>query len=347
MTIDSYKGESLQKKIVRIQTHLAVKRYLDGKAPGLFADGIHVFLASREGGDIGVLKWLGVSPRTMLGVDRNEEAIKNCAEKWATILCAPAGSPWGPGLIHAADIADVVREVTTALGGTSGGPRIAHAFLDFCCHIDKSTIDSMTSVWRSLPRGSVLTVAILKGREKIQANHRVVVAPVCDRKRRRGEAKVLGRRGAVGAATVLLAKMIRGEVQWDARTVELTIQSMPGLAPSNRGIDVSRMGLINLALTIVESGVVPVCLSAYEYQSTTNASRGVPMLVASFAKLGRGEPIPKMKWTRMTEAFAIDMRSSILRQSSSTDAALLLNVEPSTASAWKAHVTRGTYKAAS
>lgn len=89
----------------------------------------------------------------------------------------------------------------------------------------------------------------------------------------------------------------------------------------------------------------PFPLLTFEYQSRTDGSNGVPMLIMSWGRrrVGQDRAIPDPIRVHTSQRIAMAWRSSVLIEKSITDAALLLNVPAATAIAWKAHATRGTY----
>jgi hypothetical protein len=350
---DTYKGESLQKKAARFETHRANQEWLDRHYPDCFDRGLHVFLASREGGDIGVLKQLGAPLRNLVGIDRDLDAIKACAAKW----CRGDGSE-EPELVHAEDAGNQLAWIRNCLekakglpapndcgdaecwierwGRESGYPYITSVFWDFCAHLDKSTIDMFTDTWRRLSYGSVLSVAVLKGREKQQSTHRALQAPLANRKRRRSW------RSIHPPSYSVMAEMMSGAREWDVSGVLEMIEQETG--------DINRTGarwlLMQQALWLVDDKSEPAPILVLEYQSSTTTSHGVPMLICSFAKtrlsLGR-RPAPPPKIVRLNNGDALAWRNQVLQNVDVDAAADLLNVPRLTAVAWKAHATRGTY----
>lgn len=232
MNEDTYKGESLQKKHARYITHETAKCWMETFYPGSFIKGMHVFLASREGGDIGALRSLGVPFDNMLGADRDLGAIKACGKKWG--LIDTSGDGGEAHLVHCEDVSTELSWIANCLGRVkgweeaqdceepggcwlgrwakrSGYPHVASCFLDFCGHIDKSTVDSCTSAWRSLSWGSVMSVAFLKGREKTQKEYSVHLRPKGNRLARRAL------KSTTGVGALMVTDMLRGARAWDMR----------------------------------------------------------------------------------------------------------------------------------
>ena len=124
---DTYKGESLQKKVARLLTHEIAKISLNAMAPGAWEGGLHAFLASREGSEYGVLDYLGVPSRNLVGLERDEEAVRLCSEKWAMIehegqlvQCDDAGRElrWIAAILQRAQSSEGPVEVPLADGRT-------------------------------------------------------------------------------------------------------------------------------------------------------------------------------------------------------------------------------------
>lgn len=375
MSEDTYKGESLQKKIARLIVHDCAATWMRSRYGSAWVRGLHVFLASREGGDVGALRWTGVPYDNMVGLDRNEAAIRACADKWHAIA-GGSEEPTSPHFVFC-DNADceigninvclrrykspgfLSKEVGTgrpidvcpekqATGSCwierwadrSGHPFIVSAFLDFCSHLDRETVNASAYVCGHLSFGSVISVAVLKGREKRQLASRSFTPPKFNRRARRVQQKTWEpwRRD--------LRSMMAGTLEWNLGEL------VRGVQESDRTADaaLARVAVLQAALEMSdqyhERFLQPI--SIVEYQSRTNYSNGVPMLIASFAIRKRfRDEADAMKhepalW-KLSNAVALEERNKLLRDLSSEGASLALNVEPKTATAWKAHATRGTY----
>jgi len=378
MSEDTYKGESLQKKHARYLTHLLAQAWTnESKYRGNFERGMHAFLLSREGGDIGVLRSLGVPFDNMVGLDRSEDAIHSCVEKWGWaktadsegttphfVLCNDADVEFAgicACLDSHKDPTFVRREMSTGRivdpnnpGGCpeeaatgscwtkrwasrSGFPYISSAFWDFCGHLDKLTIQAIADTWARLSIGSVFSVAVLKGREKRQTTHRSVIAPFANRKMRRAQRAILGEGNAI------LSSMMRGATPWNVAEVIAAFEAEHGRKPA-----LARWRLVRDVLVMADlfHTSVPEPISIIEYQSRTKKSGGVPMLIVSFAKRWRKDAADVF-WEpiriRLSDRVSLKWRNAILAERTNEDAALILNVPRATASAWKAHATRGTY----
>ncbi len=72
-----YGGESVGKKLARYSFWDRTKRWLGDR----FFTEQHLVLASRDGGDVAVLKGLGVTPQNIVAVDTDKEAVDDCRRK--------------------------------------------------------------------------------------------------------------------------------------------------------------------------------------------------------------------------------------------------------------------------
>ena len=107
----------------------------------------HVFTASRFGGDIEVLLKKGVPPDNVWAVDTDQEAVRDLI---------PLKKQRGFRLFPR-NITQVVQQ----------NPSVQSVYLDLCGHLKgRDTRMSITETVRSLPRGSVLSVTLLRGREQ-------------------------------------------------------------------------------------------------------------------------------------------------------------------------------------
>lgn len=348
-----YRGDTLQKKIARYATHDAARCWMDYHYPEAWKKGLHVFLASREGGDASVLSAMGVPFHNMVAIDRDLAAITECNRKWPEIhavYCEDASVEFGwiRGLLHAWKTGEKVIRVA---GGAarprrvskddwvikwaeqSRHPYIASAFWDFCGHIDRETMTACSETWARMSVGSVFSVAVLKGREKEQAETKIMVAPPFNR---------ASRRSWKDDHRATVANMIAGRTRWD--TAELLRMSAEKLGSNPACV---RWHLIKTILELVGyPDTVPEPVFLCEYRSKTKESNGSPMLIVSFAKRWvknayESNHAPVM--LSLNDELTLKSRDIILQDHTAEDAARLLNVPVRTAVAWKAHHTRGTY----
>lgn len=101
-------------------------------------------LASREAGDISVLKAMGIDPRNIVAVDTDRDAVMAARERHPDVEVRN---------IDAMSAAERQKQPLTA------------AYLDFCGPISTATMEIVASVSRRIEPRGVLGVNVLKGRE--------------------------------------------------------------------------------------------------------------------------------------------------------------------------------------
>lgn len=138
---DTYKGESLGKKMARLLFWMSVRHYLKDR---FYKEKILV-LASREGGDISVLLGIDVDPRMIVPVELDASAARACQERWPQVRVLNANA------------LDISLPRTRAL---------CAAFYDFCSPLDSKQAESLVSIARDMRSGSVLGFAGMRGRER-------------------------------------------------------------------------------------------------------------------------------------------------------------------------------------
>ena len=153
MTRDTYKGESPAKKLVRAMYWWRVRSVLGWQR---FIASKHLVLASREGGDIGVLQSLGVPNANIIAVEYNAEAARACKQKFPEIV------------IVVEDAFAVAKRRADKLGSV---------FFDLCSPIDTVLIERLLPFVRLMQRGAVLGVAGLRGRERADRKITGIVGP--------------------------------------------------------------------------------------------------------------------------------------------------------------------------
>ena len=329
---DTYKGESLQKKCARWFTHDFVKR---AGGRDRWEDGMHAFLASREGGDIGVMLALGVDPAQMLGFERDPAAHAECVKKWGVRMGAKS-----PTIAHTQDAG---ATLLAFLRGKNFSVKVAHVFWDFCSQIEAHTVDTCVATWRALPLGSFFSIAVIKGREKRQAPKMLACAQHPNREARRAMRKIVRTQDPIDSSAMDAAvwDTLAGRTPWD-------MFEMIGLIPEINRCDpaTSRAALLAALLSRSEAGTAAILESLVEYQSVTVTGRGVPMLIATFRKeAAERASFSEILRTSITQEGAVEWRNAILAENDADRASLILNIPRGSAAALKAHVTRGTYAA--
>jgi len=320
--IDTYKGESASKKLVRLDFWRSALFEVDPRPRGSI-----VVLASREGGDVSTLTGMGIPPQAIVAVDRCADAAAECERRWPDAR-----------VVHG-DIVDSVTCDTDVV------------FLDFCAPLGRETLDTSLKCLARLRVGALFGIAFLKGRENDGAlGLKEYDAAKCNRsERRRLRAIVRTSKGFERA----FAKALIGEEAYSARDF------IGNVFDSEDQISFARFAPLQLAFPNLKA------LGWWMYQSATASSRGVPMTIGLFRKerprvrnevRGRrghpedfaplrhggdygalGDEAVKNKALEIFEFADAHSRDAV------TLASLLLSIPRSTASAWRAHHTRGTY----
>ena len=141
MSEDTYKGESLGKKLARGMTWGLAAHWLQDK----FKSTPKLILASREGGDVRPIVGFGGDPKSIIAVDRCSTALDGFRDKFPDVD---------------ARLGDVV-DVAATLKRTAGV-----AFLDFCGEVSENNCRAAARVASlGLVRSGVLVMAFQRGRE--------------------------------------------------------------------------------------------------------------------------------------------------------------------------------------
>lgn len=329
MNADTYKGESLGKKWARL-THWSMLRddYARTGALDMWSgrDVRHLFLCSREGGDVGVLAHLGMDGRSMVGVDVVQEAAEACRRKWGD-------TP------NARDALIVCGDASAVAGEVASAHLLASCFLDFCGPIGRDTMRTSCEVYRALPIGGTLSCAFLKGRERRQKP-----SPMAKFRSRQERRKI---EREIESAPNGVLDMLSGRGDWDAsawiRTFQRRHQSSDAAGP--------RMSMVQQVLALADRDFPPLVGRCIEYHSRTDDGAGVPMLIMTFVK------VPIDVWHITNHGIAStcriitapkgdalrSWRLKFVRDHDVPSISMALNVPARTAAAWKAHATRGTY----
>lgn len=317
MSVDTYKGESPSKKMARLGYWRAVRGVLRGR----FKKTKHVVLASREGGDIGVLLALGVPKENIIAVDLVESAAKACSEKW-------------PGVeVVCGDVADVVEARASEVGSV---------FLDFCSPISTGTVQVGRRILRALRYDSIFGVALLKGREhgEVEINE----GGRMNRRERRAT-KAMRRRGGEAEAE---AHMMRWTSVGKVSAHEMIKETTDEDERSGYGRAKAFLAAVHAARHDQWHGMTNAHL-VIDYQSVTKESRGVPMTIALCVKeRSKIETYRryqhKYRYAQMRKFTDEMVRAFAVSPASGPTPHLLLNVDKATIAAWKAHANRGTYE---
>lgn len=334
MSEDTYKGESLAKKIARLGYWMKIREMLGP----LFVSQTHLVLASREAGDISVLRGLGVPLKNIVGVDRVSSAVDEAMGRW-------------PGArVFEGDIANIAMQVASK-------ERIASVFLDFCAPIGNAVIDTTYRViQRALRDGAIVGVGMLRGREKGRFRDVANVEMKAEYNRLRDTHP--DTRGRVASL---------GSEMWDRDSMlNLELGKRSGLW--KMGWAPVQVGEIHYQSATRESRGVPMMIAVMRvHREKPNAPReGFIRRMRSVAEAidGSQDFIFRVGGsdTSTTQDFDDAMREtaaavdcgifpSICVGGRRLDdgvpvgvAHLLLNIDRATISAWKAHRTMGTYE---
>jgi len=330
---DTYKGESNQKKIARLTMWTEAKMAI---GDNVFVSGVHYVLASRNGGDVATLTGLGVPPHNIVAVDRVQIAAAECAETWPLVD------------VRVGDIIHHLARETRS---------VASVMLDFCAPYSRETVSTVQRAWACLGRRSVLGVVSLKGREHDSSVGRVDGAIPMNRGDRRRLAAASSKL-RMGETSKAIQQLV-GDTPIQARNIVRTIKDSDGLREISGMTDGAnaRMHAWLAAISFGRRDRTPVPLAVVEYQSETEASRGVPMFgmlvrgdgpAHASGTMQRGYKTPIRFFPNIIGAVddeALRMKALEL-ESMGFSASALLNIPRTTVSAWKAHATRGTYDTA-
>jgi len=138
VTSDTYKGESPGKKLARLTFWWCCHTYLGDE----FSRGRFLVLASREGGDVAVLRGMGVGDDQIVAVDRSESALAAFRQKFPSVQA-----------FHG-DVAEAAAQHR----------RVTVACLDFCGEISNAALALSMRVKRRC-RPAILGLCFQRGRE--------------------------------------------------------------------------------------------------------------------------------------------------------------------------------------
>ena len=332
MNEDTYKGESPGKKLARLVFWSEVKKSL-----GTRFDDVHqariVCLASREGGDISVLKALGVPVARILGIDRCPDAIASCRQRHPDTDLR---------------VGDVTRVLSTLpFDRTLRGPAVDAVFLDFCSPLNTETLGVASQVCSNLsPCGTVLGVGFMRGREKPTTAAMDVGG--ANRRLRRAALSV----GGIDAGHIAI---LEGKSK-DVREVLVPAKQLVG--------ELAHAITLTTLLSASSSGRWPVRRGTIHYHSRSREGHGVPMCIVLFSVGSVAERAPRgdrrlshkmerqlglagfREFFHRVDADEDRLRTAVLAGEHDPSPHLKLNIDPRTIAAWRAHEARGTYKVA-
>jgi hypothetical protein len=143
-TKKKYPGASNEKRGIRLAAYLAARRIL---GEGKFREGLHLILASQEGGDAFVLKTLGVPGRGIRAFDMKGTCVEAFLKKHPDVSCQ-----------HAEASAWVAQHARFTLFDTIN--------FDICGTLRDETLGQFQSLAKHVRMGGVLMATIIKGRDE-------------------------------------------------------------------------------------------------------------------------------------------------------------------------------------
>lgn len=316
--MDTYKGDSWAKKISREWwwTRAEVQRVAR-----------HICFGSRDGGDISCLLGTGISADRILAVERDRAAADACANKW-------------PGVeVRCASIEDAIRGIKSC--------EPVSVFLDFCNELCAELVTTAVAVINAIPVGSQLAIGMIRGREK---DGRTIggCTPKRNNLQRRALRSMLRLETRRSSSRVVdgIADAVLGQ-----RTSAGTIHRWT-LDDSKEAKIAGRVFALREAITChaAFSGKrYPHLKGGFLYQSATEASKGVPMIIGAFEILREER---RVDWANVRTQFYEapgdweEARDSVKRAclAIGDGAHLLYNLPKRVVCAWKAHESRGTYR---
>lgn len=325
-----YRGDTNGKRLVRAYVYefAVVLATLDR-----FVGRHHVVLAGPIGGDIGVLRALGVPFDRIVACDENRKAVKSCKERWpeATVIHAP--------------VDEVVAEYA---------PTIQTCNLDFFGSLTIDRLRLVRKVASLLPAGALLAVTMLRGRESPGGHPLIIDEPPWGENRRERrialqKARGLLRRGSTEPALLRLIEDpferlnfgIDNGIALDCNDLLHRFHALVDDKLLTRGAPrgaLARATMLQFASETKKAMCQPWLLM--DYQSSSKQSKGSPMTVW-VARVGR----QRVKYDNLMFRRVKDqLRISALAFPG--DGALFYNVAPKTLAAWRAHGARGSYRGA-
>lgn len=303
MSVDTYKGESVGKKLARNRLWQTVVQRL---GPDRAASSSYVVLASREGGDISVLKSYSIPDKRVIAVDRCAEAAAACRSKW------PDAN------VVVGDVVDSVSKRTDVL------------FLDFCAPLCAETLATVRLCLDRMPLGAFFAVAFLKGRES-SAPLSMAKPGVVNRRERRAMRSRLASSTRIGS-TFADALIGDGTTSARASLAEPGGRFLPVVLATPPGKVCWFLASYTYQSDTAHARGVPMQISLFELTSCKRLdqfrSKRVPVDIAHC----ESDPL-ELREKAVELADRYDVRR----------AALALALPTSTVAAWKAHATRGTY----
>jgi hypothetical protein len=370
---DTYKGESPSKKFARFMYWAGIASLVGSKK---FLKGRHLVLASREGGDIAMLRGMDVPARNIIAVEINPTAAMEVQDKYPDVK------------IVCGDVEQIAKEYKRSLSS---------AFLDFCSPVSQPLLQKVCQVIRhSLMDGAVLGCAFLNGREREEetksgisqtrmkswiystnpdtitdedlvfyylSEFRDFIVPYKSLNDKKGMASKWRNLSDDDFAFAVIERFPEA-TEGLAQEIRFLLKDAQGSNPTA----ISRAHYV--AARLIECGPqyksAPIPLAFMSYMSNTKKAKGIPMFIymgrivrampgatatkfkRTFRKIMSRAPLPRIVNCDMNEDqirdFVLGYIDHLDEKGLPTDHAhLLFNIPKGTLTAFKAHRSRGTY----
>lgn len=337
--MSEYSGESIGKKLARLEFWKKVAVWL---GPRFFTEKFLV-LASEEGGDISVLTGLGVRPGQIVACDLRAGAVADCETKYP-----------GVRVVHG-DVAEVASKC---------GLQFAAALLDFCGHPTDSALKTVARVGaRAIKDRGVLAHAFMIGREQrvLTTGFRNEAEDQLD-----STSQELAKTGRTSGAERSLLVRPDGRNRYVYRKLKALLEParvspIPLWALYYHSSCAWRHGVpMGIYGMLINRHVRGQSLGAYHRQfaqfgeewsrvaaeilgADMSSSDGAAVHVQWGANVYEG-PMAR-QWTSAATVGDLVAAADAHAASHAGKEHMLLNVNPRSLAAWRAHRTRGTYAA--
>lgn len=349
----TYRGDSPGKKFSRFRVWLSM--YRAAQALGIPYEGSLVLAG--EGGDLSVLDSLQFPRRSVTAVDFDEEWLEYCAEVY-------------PG----------VQTVRGEVGAASEGIPFSMAHLDFCGGISAANIKTVADVcWHVKALPSVVAVTMLKGREYMGGSRKELLGDVHRSVRRRHQLACRKNGDEIGEYILSTPKLdprhlLHLSEKFIRKAMPRKRYEGTPCSPYLANGKMSPLGSAMVRASALQRTVQAVsalrgdcpgdgprltCIGVVGYHSRTKRAHGTPFLTALFAVSHHTQTkFVSDIMLRNPESFifqSLDVKESLEQLAPSAaelakvlpveQVAKMFDVQPQTVVAWKAHASRGTYKA--
>lgn len=337
---DRYGGESVGKKLARFNFWERASAWMGAD----FLKTRHLVLASREGGDISVLRGLGVSPKNIVAVERNSRAVGDCQKRHPEVR-----------VIHG-DVVAVARRNRLEIGV---------ALLDFCSWPTDEALDCVFGVAaHALKNSAVLGYAFLRGREPKNVFSQMAKLSEVEQRQQAEQTNFLSDCGAVTPDSARRfpadgrSKFIFDSVQGRLTPLRVGLFTLAQIGYHSscawrRGVPMQIWAKwVMRAPELSQRSFEKRCASVAQHWL------GALQVAEAYSLPPEGERQVRVSWEKDRHALVptgvtfdrefISMASLVAAARSLDEiypgqAHLLLNISPGRLAAWRAHATRGTY----